>query len=167
MRTLAALSIVVLASCGGGNGDEDALTPKERYERAFQNAVEATEREGERLPDPPDDAPLPEQAEQLRQGVLLIRRLADRLASIDPPGNIAHAHARFVKGLRLTADDATAIVRAAQAGDEARIDTLLGGAGPQRTFVRPRTARLVGTARAEFQRKGYEVTEPLPGLPGG
>jgi hypothetical protein len=163
VRRLLALCLVVAAGCGGGGGNDE--TAKERYTREFKAALKATERDGDRVPDVPDDAPLADQARQLREGVLLMRRLADRLADVDPPSGIARAHDRFVRGVRAMADDATVLVRAAAAGDEARVERLLS-ADLSANFADVETVRLLAEARAEFERKGYDVVAPLP-VPGG
>jgi hypothetical protein len=165
-RAALALCLIALAGCGGGDdgGGESSESPKERYTQEFKAAIEATEQEGERIPDLPGDAPLAEQAGQLRQAVLLMRRLGDRLADVEPPDDIAQAHERFVSGVRAMADDATALVQAAEAGDEARLERLLS-AGPGENFADVETVKLLAEARAEFDAKGYDVTAPLP-VPG-
>ena len=168
MRRLAAALCVLLAiaGCGGGDGNGDAgETAKERYTRQFKSAIEATEREGDKIPDLPDDAPLTRQAMQLREAVLLMRRLGDRLADVEPAPEIERAHRRFVRGVRKMADDATALVRAAERGDLAGVERLLSN-DINNNFADVETVRLLARARTEFDRKGYDVVEPLP-IPGG
>jgi hypothetical protein len=159
-----AAASLALAACGGdgGGGGE---TPKERYTREFRAAVDAVEQRGRALPELEDDAPLPEQAEQIRRGILLLRDLADRLDAIEAPAEAVRAHARFVRALRGFADDATAIVRAARAGDMARVERLLS-LRPGANFADVRNVRLVALARREFDRLGYDVVPPLPQVPG-
>jgi hypothetical protein len=167
VRRLVALCLVALAGCGGGgdSGSDSDETAKERYLREFKAAIAETEREGDRVPDAPEDASLAEQAVQLREAVVLMRRLGDRLADVEPAPAIAGAHERFVRGIRAMADDATALVRAAESGDQTRVERLLS-ANPSQSFADVDTVRLIARARAEFESKGYAVVEPLP-VPGG
>jgi len=94
--------------------------------RAVAAAACAIGRESEEAAPASTPATTPQQqAEQIDTGLDRCREVADKLAELEPPPDIAPAHAMFVAGLHATADDAEKLVRARHDFSEKGYD--LGG----------------------------------------
>jgi hypothetical protein len=92
-----------------------------------------------------------QQAQETDTGLDRMRSMADELAGLDPPRDVARAHAGFVEGVRAIADDTEKLVDALWAGGERRADAMLDNG----TLVESAAARKIGRARLEFAEKGY------------
>ena len=151
-RAIAAAACAVVM---GGCGEDESGGPlsKAEYEQRFREIARESE---EAAPDSPPAAETPqEQAQQIDTGLDRLRDVADKLAELEPPPDIAHAHAMFVQGFRATADDTEKLVRALRAGDERRAEAMVDNG----TLFESAAARKVARARHEFSEKGYELGE--------
>jgi hypothetical protein len=150
MRAVAAVACAVAL---GGCAEDEAggALSKSEYEERFREVIREAE-ESAPAPAPGSQTPQ-EQAEEIDTGLDRIRSTASELAELEPPADIAPAHAMFVDGLRGVADDAEKLVSALRAGDEARADAMLD----RGTIASPATARKIGRARREFADKGYDL----------
>jgi hypothetical protein len=149
---------VAAAACAialGGCAEDESGGPlsKAEYEERFREIARESE---EAAPDSPPAATTPQQqAQQIDTGLDRFRGVADKFAELEPPPDVARAHAMFVAGLRATADDAEKLVRALRAGDERRAEAMLDNG----TLFESAAARKVGRARREFSEKGYDLGE--------
>ena len=128
---------------------------KSEYEARFKAIVTRFEN-GPRI-DPPEDASLEEQGDAFDRAIARVREVAAELGKLNPPAEVRGAHVDFVNGMREIADDIEPIARALHDGDkdeaERLVDLSPGG------FAEPSTIRKLAAARAEFQRKGYDLGE--------
>jgi hypothetical protein len=150
MRRAVAAAACAIALGGCGEDESGGPLSKAEYEQRFREIVlEADEgAPGSRAAETPQ-----EQAQQIDTGLDSVRSTADELAQLEPPPDVARAHATFVEGLRALTDDAEKIVRALRAGDERRAEAMLDSG----TLAEPATARKIGRARREFSEKGYDL----------
>ena len=146
----AAACAIVLGGCGEDEGG--GPLSKAEYEQRFREIARESE---EAAPDSTSATTPQQQAEQIDTGLDRFREVADKLAGLEPPPDVARAHAMFVAGLRATADDAEKLVRALRAGDERRAEAMLDNG----TLFDSAAARKVGRARHEFSEKGYVLGE--------
>jgi len=152
MRRAVAAAACAIALGGCGEDESGGPLSKAEYEQRFREIARETE---EAAPDSPSPTTPQEQAEQMDAGLDRVRSTADELAELEPPPDIARAHAMFVAGLRATADDAEKLVRALKAGDERRAEAMLDNG----TFLHSTAARKVARARHEFSERGYGLGE--------
>jgi hypothetical protein len=151
MRRAVAAVACAIALGGCAEDESDGPLSKAEYEQRFREIARESE---EAAPDSPPAAESPqEQAQQIDTGLDRFREVADKLAKLEPPPDIARAHAMFVAGLRATADDAEKLVRALRAGDGRRAEAMLDNG----TLFKSAAARKVGRARHEFSDKGYDL----------
>jgi hypothetical protein len=148
-RGAAALACAVaLGACGDDGGGSLSKT---EYEQRFRDIVS----ESENAASDGADAQTPqEQAEQIDTGLDRVRSMASELGELEPPDEIARAHAQYVAALRAVADDAEKLVAALRAGQVRRADAML-----DRGFANPATVRKIALARREFDAKGYDLGE--------
>jgi hypothetical protein len=152
MRRAVAAAACAIALGGCAEDERDGPLSKAEYEERFREIARKSE---EAAPDSTSATTPQQQAEQIDTGLDRFREAADDFAELEPPPDIARAHAMFVAGLRATADDAEKLVRALRAGDERRAKAILDNG----TLFESAAARKVGRARHEFSEKGYDLGE--------
>ena len=154
MRSAATVAACAVALCGCGdddNGGGGGSLSKDQYEERFREIVSAP---GEETQSASPGATTPqEQAQEIDEGLDKMRSVATELDELEPPSDIAGAHAKFVAGLRAGADDSEALVRALRAGHERRAEAMIDSG----TIFKPATVQLVVRARREFSEQGYEL----------
>ena len=146
---LSATAAALLApGCGG---DDKPETAKDRYEREFKAVLDRFE--GSPRIDPPDDAPVAEQIAAMEQARVRTIRFADALDGIDPPADIARAHADYVEGIRrYVVGEMDELVRALRSGGIPAAEAVVK---PEPEDY-PVLAR-IRAARIEFDEKGYDL----------
>jgi hypothetical protein len=101
MRRLVAPAVAamaLLAGCGGGES-----TPKAAYEREFNAAREAFTARVQALDQPPNDAPADVRAVAGDEVAAEIARFVDGLEALEPPQEVARAHADLAAAFRESA----------------------------------------------------------------
>jgi len=150
MRRAAAAAGCAIALGGCAEDESRAPLSRAEYEQRVREIVRETE---EAAPNSPSPTTPQEQAQEMDAGLDRLRSTADELAGLEPPPDVARAHATFVEGLRAVADDAEKLVSALRAGDERRAEAMLD----RGTLVNSAAARKIGRARREFSEKGYDL----------
>jgi uncharacterized phage infection (PIP) family protein YhgE len=140
------LAIATLAGWGGGGGD--ALS-KEEYEQRMQKIGGTLDEVTAGLEQQP------ESLDQLATGIADIRteaqQAADELDDIEPPEEIAAAHARLHEGLHQFAEDLGELEQAVENGELQEIQQLA------QALASSEGIQQVTSATNEIESKGYDI----------
>lgn len=151
MRFAVATAACAVALCGCGDDDTGASLSKDEYQERFREIVSAPGREA--ASSTPEATTPQEQAEEIDTGLDRLRSVASELDGLEPPREIAGAHATFVAGLRAGVDDTEKLVRVLRAGNERRAAAMIDSG----TIFEPATVQKIGRARREFSEEGYDL----------
>jgi len=103
----------LVAGCGG-----EASTAKDAYERDFNAAREAFTERAKALEQPSGDAPAEVRADAGEAAAAEIGRFVDDLEALEPPADVAKAHADLAAAFQETADLTAEAAQATREGDD-------------------------------------------------